>query len=91
MARVDANSDGKIDWKEFSSKFVEGDLENRLQKRANERLARLKELMILHMTGANDAFRLVSPNLNSVTAACSLQAGARAALDLSPSRSSTSW
>jgi hypothetical protein len=32
----------------------------RLKERAKDKMARLKELMILHMTSPNDAFRFVS-------------------------------
>jgi hypothetical protein len=57
MERIDTNSDGKIDWREFMSKFKTSDLDERLKERAKDKMARLKELMILHMTSPNDAFR----------------------------------
>lgn len=60
MQRIDTNSDGKIDWMEFVSKFKSSDLDDRLKERAKDKMARLKELMILHMTSPNDAFRFVS-------------------------------
>lgn len=60
MARIDSNQDGKIDWKEFISKFKTTDLDDRLKERAKDKMARLKELMMLHMTSPNDAFRFVS-------------------------------
>jgi hypothetical protein len=52
-----------INYVEFSSLFSQGDLETKLHSRLAQRLARLKELMIMHMTSANDAFRFVSLNL----------------------------
>lgn len=59
MTRVDTNSDGKIDWQEFMAKFKSSELDERLQERARDRMARLKELMILHMVSPIDAFRYV--------------------------------
>ena len=59
MARLDTNQDGKIDWREFSSKFKSSELDERLKERAKDKMARLKELMILHMTSPIDAFRFV--------------------------------
>lgn len=60
MLRIDSNQDGKIDYNEFMAKFKSNDLDTRLQERAKDKMARLKELMILHMTSPNDAFRFVS-------------------------------
>lgn len=60
MTKVDTNSDGKIDYQEFASKFRLSELDERLKGRARDKLARLKELMILHMTSPQDAFRIVS-------------------------------
>jgi hypothetical protein len=60
MKRVDTNGDGNIDWKEFITKFKTTELDERLKERAKDRMARLKELMILHMTSPLDAFRFVS-------------------------------
>lgn len=60
MKRVDTNGDGNIDWKEFINKFKTTELDERLKERAKDRMARLKELMILHMTSPLDAFRFVS-------------------------------
>lgn len=59
MLRIDTNQDGKIDYNEFISKFKTTDLDDRLKDRAKDRMGRLKELMILHMTSPNDAFRFV--------------------------------
>jgi hypothetical protein len=59
MTKIDTNSDGKIDWKEFISKFKTSELDERLKERAKDKMGRLKELMILHMTSPNDAFRFV--------------------------------
>ena len=59
MTRVDTNSDGKIDYKEFITKFKPSELDDRLKDRSRDKLARFKELMILHMTSPADAFRLV--------------------------------
>lgn len=59
MQKIDTNNDGKIDWKEFISKFRTSELDDRLKERAKDKMARLKELMILHMTSPNDAFRFV--------------------------------
>ena len=60
MSRIDTNNDGKIDYREFMSKFKTSDLDERLKERAKDKMARLKELMMLHMTSPNDAFRFVS-------------------------------
>ena len=43
--------------------------------RAANRMAKLKELMNLHMTSANDAFRFVSVFLNLKKASFSVQFG----------------
>ena len=59
MTKIDTNADGKIDWLEFVSKFKTRELDERLKERAKDKMARLKELMILHMTSPNDAFRFV--------------------------------
>jgi Ca2+-binding EF-hand superfamily protein len=59
MLRIDTNSDGKIDYNEFMSKFKTTDLDDRLKERAKDKMARVKELMMLHMTSPNDAFRFV--------------------------------
>ena len=59
MEKIDTNNDGKIDWREFISKFKKSDLDERLKERAKDKMARLKELMILYMTSPNDAFRFV--------------------------------
>ena len=63
MEKIDTNNDGKIDWREFISKFKKSDLDERLKERAKDKMGRLKELMILHMTSPNDAFRYVSLSL----------------------------
>lgn len=60
MEKIDTNNDGKIDWREFISKFKKSDLDDRLKERAKDKMGRLKELMILFMTSPNDAFRFVS-------------------------------
>lgn len=60
MLRVDTNSDGKIDYNEFMAKFKVSELDDRLKERAKDKMARIKELMMLHMTSPNDAFRFVS-------------------------------
>lgn len=56
MHQIDRNGDGKIDWLEFSSKFKGNSYDSRMAARAANRMAKLKELMNLHMTSANDAF-----------------------------------
>ena len=61
MMRIDANSDGMIDYNEFSSKFGTSNQQSQLmQERGKEKLAQLKELMTLHMNSVVDAFRYVS-------------------------------
>ena len=60
MERIDTNGDGKIDYQEFAAKFKNNSLDTRMAVRAANRMAKLKELMNLHMTSANDAFRFVS-------------------------------
>lgn len=42
------------------AKFKTKDVDERMKERAKDKMARLKELMILHMTSPNDAFRFVS-------------------------------
>ncbi len=59
--RVDANMDGVVSYMEFAAKFRDDpNFEKRMTKRANDRLATMKEQMILFMTSANDAYRMVS-------------------------------
>ena len=60
LQQIDNNGDGKIDWLEFSAKFKDNSFDARMASRAAIRMAKLKELMNLHMTSANDAFRYVS-------------------------------
>lgn len=60
MARIDSNGDGRIDYPEFAAKFKQSSYDTRMAVRAATRMAKLKELMNLHMTSANDAFRYVS-------------------------------
>ena len=60
MLKFDANQDGKIDYGEFMAKFKDTSFDARMQKRAQNRMAALKELMALHMSSFNDAFRFVS-------------------------------
>ena len=60
MHQIDRNGDGLIDWLEFSSKFKDNSFDARMATRAANKMAKLKELMNLHMTSANDAFRFVS-------------------------------
>lgn len=60
LQEIDNNGDGKIDYAEFSAKFKNNTFDARMASRAAIRMAKLKELMNLHMTSANDAFRYVS-------------------------------
>jgi predicted transcriptional regulator len=60
MSKIDTNADGKIQWQEFIAKFKVNELDERLKERARDKMGRMKELMILHMTSPNDAFRFVS-------------------------------
>lgn len=49
--------DGKINMKEFiNSMLIMPDNERRMAQRASKKLLQLKEMMILHMTSATDAF-----------------------------------
>lgn len=57
MEKIDLNGDGKIDWREFIAKFKKSELDERLKERSRDKMARIKELMLLHMTTPNDAFR----------------------------------
>lgn len=57
LQQLDNNGDGMIDYQEFSAKFKDNSFDARMASRAAIRLAKLKELMNLHMTSANDAFR----------------------------------
>ena len=59
MRKIDANSDGKISWHEFMNKFKTSDIDDNLKLRAKDKMARLKEMMILYMTSPTDAFRFV--------------------------------
>jgi len=59
ISKIDLTSDGKINWKDFVGKFKTSELDERLKVRSKDKMARLKELMILHMTSPNDAFRYV--------------------------------
>lgn len=63
MAKIDTNQDGRIDYNEFMSKFKTSTLDDRMQQRTATKMARFKQLMNLHMTSANDAFRFVSSGL----------------------------
>ena len=65
MMKIDTNADGKIDWKEFVNMFKVSELDERLKDRARDKMARLKELMILHMTSPIDAFRFVILNITN--------------------------
>ena len=46
------------------AKFKDTSYDARMQIRAQNRMAALKELMTMHMTSANDAFRFVSSLFN---------------------------
>jgi len=59
MEKIDTNNDGKIDWQEFMAKFKTKDLDERMKERSRDKMARIKELMMLHMTSPADAFRYV--------------------------------
>jgi len=56
MHQIDRNGDGKIDYQEFAAKFKDNSYDSRMAARAANRMAKLKELMSLHMTSPNDAF-----------------------------------
>ena len=60
LQKIDTNGDGRIDYQEFAAKFKDNSYDARMAARAADRMAKLKELMNLHMTSANDAFRYVS-------------------------------
>jgi len=50
-----------VSYQEFAAKFRDDpNFEARMKERANDRLAEYKEKMILYMTSALDAYRLVS-------------------------------
>lgn len=72
MEKIDTNADGKIDWQEFMAKFKTTSLDDRLKERAKDKMGRLKELMMLHMTSPNDAFRYVSVTIIDLTKLYSL-------------------
>jgi hypothetical protein len=65
MQKIDTNNDGKVDYREFMAKFRTNELDERLKERAKDKMARLKEMMILHMTSPNDAFRFVRKSNNN--------------------------
>lgn len=61
MARVDANSDGVISYSEFVAKLRnDPKFEIRMKQRASNKLAKIKQQMIHHMTSINKAFQMVS-------------------------------
>ena len=61
MQRVDANMDGVVSYIEFAARFRDDPaFDERMIERANDRLARMKEKMILYMTSPGDAYRMVS-------------------------------
>ena len=61
MQRVDANMDGMVSYIEFAAKFRDDpEFDKRMKNRANDLLAEYKERMILFMTSATDAYRMVS-------------------------------
>ena len=61
MQRVDANMDGVVSYLEFAARFRDDPaFDERMTQRANDRLARMKEKMILYMTSPADAYRMVS-------------------------------
>ena len=78
MERIDSNGDGMINYAEFAAKFKSSSFDSRMAARAADRMAKLKELMCLHMTSANDAFRFVSAISTLV------RLGAQRASDLNP-------
>ena len=58
MAKVDVNSDGMVDWSEFSAKFRPKGVDVLLASRVHTKMAHIKELMLLYMTSPKDAFRM---------------------------------
>ena len=61
MQRVDANMDGVVSYIEFAARFRDDPaFDERMIQRASDRLARIKEKMILYMTSPGDAYRMVS-------------------------------
>lgn len=60
LAKIDTNQDGRIDYREFMSKFKATHLDERMAQRTATKMAKFKQMMGLHMTSANDAFRFVS-------------------------------
>jgi Ca2+-binding EF-hand superfamily protein len=58
LNKIDTNSDGKISYPEFAAHFsASSSIECQLAERSKARMGQLKELMVLHMTSPNDAFR----------------------------------
>ena len=70
MRKIDSNSDGKISWQEFISKFKTNDIDETIKLRGKEKMARLKEQMILHMTSPTDAYRFVRKSTFSSNPFC---------------------
>lgn len=67
LAKIDSNADGRIDYCEFMNKFKTSALDERMKQRTASKMSKLKQLMSLHMTSANDAFKFVSyPHLHSL-------------------------
>lgn len=55
---VDRNMDGLIDWKEFSAKFKAKENETLIETRSQNKMAKLKEQMTIHMKSPQDAFEI---------------------------------
>ena len=65
--RVDANNDGIISYMEFANKFRQDPVYvNRMKKRANNRLALLKQYMVWFMVSPVEAFKMVSNSSHSL-------------------------
>ena len=61
MQRVDINKDGQISYAEFAEKFRDDkEFDYRMRERANNRLAEMKQAMVMHMVSPVEAFKMVS-------------------------------
>lgn len=66
LDRLDNNSNGTLNYTEFVRKLRDNntDFQKRMQKRAVQRLQKLKQNMIYHMVSPHEAFNMVSNHFN---------------------------
>lgn len=61
MNRIDTNSDGRLNYSEFANKMRKNkDFPDKMRQRAQQRLSKMKQQMMYHMTSPVEAFKMVS-------------------------------